>query len=151
MFTFALPLEHEVVNLRAVVQGRGITIDRPALAKGGPDPKAAAVGKQKAYMDGKDYTAIVYDRAKLKAGNRVPGPAIVMEMDSTTVILPRHHGIVDKAGNILIYPDGYKEKGAVTPATRSKPKASPKAAAKTKGTPKSKPALKAKARSKGRK
>jgi len=93
----------------------------------------------------------VYDRAKLKAGNRVPGPAIVMEMDSTTVILPRHHGIVDKAGNILIYPDGYKEKGAVGAATRPKPKASPKAAAKTKATPKSKPALKAKARSKGRK
>ena len=66
------------------------------------------MGKQKAYMDGKDVTVTVYDRAKLKAGNKVKGPAIVMEMDSTTVILPRHHGIVDKVGCILIYPDGYK-------------------------------------------
>ena len=145
LFTFALPLEHELVNLRAIVQGAGITIDRPLLAKGGADPKAAAVGKQKTYMDGKDCTAVVYDRARLRAGNRIAGPAIVMEMDSTTVILPRHHGTVDKAGNILIYPDGYKAKSA------AKPKARAKAATKTKVTPKSEPAPKTKARSKGRK
>ena len=119
LFTFVLPLEHELVNLRAFVQGRGITIERPMLAKGGPDPKPAAVGRQKTYMDGRDYTAVVYDRARLKAGNRIVGPAIVMEMDSTTVILPRHHGLVDKYGNILIYPDGYKAKPAAKPARRS--------------------------------
>jgi N-methylhydantoinase A len=108
LFTFALPLEHEFVALRAVVQGKGIRIKRQAIAKGGPSPAAAAVGKQKSYMDGKDCTATVYDRARLKAGNRIPGPAIVMEMDSTTVILPKHHGRVDPHGNILIYPDGWK-------------------------------------------
>ena len=108
LFTFALPLEHEFVALRAVVQGKGIRIKRQAIAKGGTSPAAAAVGKQKSYMDGKDCTATVYDRAGLKAGNRIPGPAIVMEMDSTTVILPKHHGRVDAHGNILIYPDGWK-------------------------------------------
>ena len=108
LFTFALPLEHELVTLRAAVQGEGIKITRQIVAKGGPDPKAAAIGKQKAYMEGKDVTATVYDRARLKSGNKVAGPAIVVEMDSTTVILPRHTGTVDKFGNILIYPDGYK-------------------------------------------
>jgi N-methylhydantoinase A len=105
LFTFALPLEHELVTLRSSVQGKGISIKRQMAAKGGSDPKAAAVAKQKSYMDGKDVTATVYDRAKLKAGNKVKGPAIVMEMDSTTVILPKHTGTVDKYGNILIYPD----------------------------------------------
>jgi N-methylhydantoinase A len=108
LFTFALPLEHELVTLRASVQGQGIKIKRKPLAAGGSDPKAAVVGKQKAFMDGKDVTAIVYDRAKLKAGNKVRGPAIVMEMDSTTVILPKHTGHVDKSSCILIYPDNYK-------------------------------------------
>ena len=114
LFTFALPLEHELVTLRAAVQGQGIKIKRQTLAAGGSSPKAAAVGKQKSFMDGKDVTAIVYDRAKLKAGNKVAGPAIVMEMDSTTVILPKHTGHVDKSGCILIYPDNYKapKKGA---------------------------------------
>jgi hypothetical protein len=32
----------------------------------------------------------------------------VMEMDSTTVILPAHHGLVDDFGNILIYPEGHQ-------------------------------------------
>jgi N-methylhydantoinase A len=105
LFTFALELEHELVTLRAAVQGKGIKFKRPAIAKGGPDAKAAVVGKQRSYMDGKKVTALVYDRAKLKAGNKVKGPAIVMEMDSTSVILPQHHGKVDKHGNILIYPD----------------------------------------------
>jgi N-methylhydantoinase A len=108
LFTFELQLEHELVSLRATVQGKGIKIKRQPLPKGSADPKAAAVAKQKAYMDGKDVTAIIYDRAKLKAGNKVKGPAIVMEMDSTTVILPKHYALVDKVGCMLIFPDGYK-------------------------------------------
>ncbi|MCW5572838.1 MAG: hydantoinase/oxoprolinase family protein [Steroidobacteraceae bacterium] len=108
LFTFALQLEHELVTLRAAVRGQPITLSRPALAKGGTDPKAAAIGRQKVYMDGKDLTATVYERGKLRAGNKIKGPAIIVEMDSTSVILPKHHGIVDKVGCILIYPDGYK-------------------------------------------
>ncbi len=108
LFTFALSLEHELVTLRATVQGKSVSLKRPDLARGGTDPKAAATGKQKVYMDGKDLTATVYDRRKLRAGNRIKGPAIVVEMDSTSVILPKHHGVVDKVGCILIYPDGYK-------------------------------------------
>jgi len=112
LFTFALPLEHEFVSLRAVVQGSGIRVNTLQIPRGGPDPKAAAVGRQQAYMDGRDVTATVYDRGLLKAGNRIRGPAIVVEMDSTTVILPKHTGKVDRLGNILIYPDGHKALGA---------------------------------------
>lgn len=120
LFTFALPLEHEFVALRAVVQGKGIKLDALQVARGTPDPKAAAVGKQNAYMDGKDVKATVYDRALLKARNRVKGPAIIMEMDSTTVVLPKHTGLVDKLGNILIYPDGHKAiAGRARPAAKS--------------------------------
>jgi N-methylhydantoinase A len=120
LFTFALPLEHEFVALRAVVTGKTVNIKRQMIATGGTSPVAAAVGKQKSYMLGKDCTATVYDRAKLKAGNRIAGPAIVMEMDSTSVILPKHHGKVDVYGNILIYPDNYK---APKKAGAAKPKA----------------------------
>jgi N-methylhydantoinase A len=105
LFTFALDLEHELVTLRASVQGRGIELKRRAISTGAANPAAAVVGKQASYMDGKKVTALLYDRPRLKAGNRIKGPAIVMEMDSTTVILPKHHGKVDRLGNILIYPD----------------------------------------------
>ena len=108
LFTFALPLAHELVTLRAAVHGKGIKIKRQVLAKGGSDAKPAIIAKQKAYMQSKDVSATVYDRALLKVGNKIKGPAIVVEMDSTTVILPKHTGTVDGVGNILIYPDGYK-------------------------------------------
>lgn len=105
LFTFALDLEPELVTLRAAVQGRGIKVRRRAIAAGSASALAAVIGKQASYMDGKKVTALVYDRTRLKAGNRIKGPAIVIEMDSTTVILPKHHGKVDGLGNILIYPD----------------------------------------------
>ena len=106
LFTFALDLDHELVTLRAAVQGKRVSLSRPALADGGPDASAAVVARQPVYMDREHLTADVYDRSKLLAGNRMKGPAIVIEMDSTTVILPGHEGVVDQFGNILIYPEG---------------------------------------------
>ena len=124
LFTFALELEHEIVTLRAAVQGRGIRIRRAALAAGAADAKAAVVGKQASFMDGRNVVAPVYERSRLRAGNVIKGPAIVMEMDSTSVILPKHHGKVDRLGNILIYPDSHAA------AKRAKPRKAAARAAK---------------------
>jgi N-methylhydantoinase A len=46
--------------------------------------------------------AVIYDRAKLLAGDVISGPAIVVEMDSTTLIEADCVGTVDHVGNILI-------------------------------------------------
>ena len=40
----------------------------------------------------------------LALGFKVPGPAIVSEMDSTTVVLPGFFAEVDTVGNLLINP-----------------------------------------------
>jgi N-methylhydantoinase A len=119
LFTFALQLEHELVTLRAAVKGRGIKVKRAGVIKGTANPRVAVVGKQRSYMDGKRVTALIYDRAKLKSGNVVRGPAIIMEMDSTTVVLPKHHGSVDALGNVLIYPDGHKKPKSKSTKSRS--------------------------------
>jgi len=47
----------------------------------------------------------MYDRAGLRAGDRVKGPAVICEMDSTTLIHVGHVGEVDDIGCILIQPD----------------------------------------------
>jgi N-methylhydantoinase A len=104
MFTFALETGHELYNLRALVQGRESEARAEALPPGGGDPSAAAYLDTSIYVDGRDQPAKIYDRALLLAGNRIPGPAIVTEMDSTTLILPGHDGEVDGLGNILIRP-----------------------------------------------
>ena len=104
LFTFALPVEKEVVNLRAVVEGDAPVIAPVRLAAGDEDARAAIYAHQAVRMDGTALTAPVYNRALLLAGNRLPGPAIVTEMDSTTVILPGHCAEVDPFGNLLIRP-----------------------------------------------
>ena len=105
MFTFALDVEHEIVNLRAVVQGKATTVKARRAPKGGDDPPTEAkLGTTKIYVENKDRNAAIYDRSALKAGNKVAGPAIITEMDSTTLILPKHYGEVDRVGNILIRP-----------------------------------------------
>lgn len=104
LFTFALPLEKELVNLRAVAQGKPTNVRAQKVEKGSESPTAAAAAKLKLYVDGKDQDAVLYDRSKLRSGNAILGPAIVLEMDSTTLILPGHVGKVDDWGNILITP-----------------------------------------------
>ena len=55
-----------------------------------------------------------YERAALKAGNRLVGPAIVTQYDSTTVIPPGLAAHVDRFGNIVI---AIAEQSGAEPAT----------------------------------
>ena len=52
-----------------------------------------------------------YDRAALKAGNRLEGPAIVNQYDTTTVIPPGLSAHVDRFGNIVIAMSARPEPG----------------------------------------
>jgi len=106
LFTFSLDEEKELVNLRAVVKDQALTLKAPSVGRGGPKPSKASIIAEGSpvFMDGKNQKANIYDRSKLKHGNVVKGPAIIKEMDSTTLILSKHEGKVDKFGNILITP-----------------------------------------------
>jgi N-methylhydantoinase A len=106
LFTFALDADHEIVNLRAVVLSAEANVEAEHIDEGDADPSSAQRGTATIYVDGADATATLFERAALLAGNRIAGPAIVTEMDSTTLILPGHTGEVDRFGNILIRPDG---------------------------------------------
>ncbi|NMN05396.1 MULTISPECIES: hydantoinase/oxoprolinase family protein [unclassified Novosphingobium] len=102
LFTFNMDTPHEIVNLRAVALGRALDLPAAELEQGNGDPSAAKVRDHVLWMDGAEHAAVIYDRARLKAGDVIPGPAIVCEMDSTTLIETGCVGTVDKVGNILI-------------------------------------------------
>ena len=105
LFTFALESDKEIVNLRAVAQGKETTLTARRVPDGTAKPTAKSrIATTKVYLDGKDRNAQLYDRRYLRAGNVINGPAVLLEMDSTTVILPDHQGKVDKFGNVLITP-----------------------------------------------
>jgi N-methylhydantoinase A len=104
LFTFNMDSEHELVNLRAVALGEALELPALELPKGDGNPAAARLRDHELWMDGGPQAAVIYDRALLKAGDVITGPAIVTEMDSTTLIETRHIGTVDSFGNILIMP-----------------------------------------------
>ena len=47
-------------------------------------------------------TCPLYDRDRLRPGNRLAGPAVIEQMDTTTVVLPRMTALVDAYLNILL-------------------------------------------------
>jgi N-methylhydantoinase A len=96
----------ELVNFRLTAVGQ---ISKPRLreictARG--DVRQAAKGTRPVYFGtlGDFVTTIVYDRAKLAAGHSLCGPAIVEEIDSTTLVPPDFKAEVDRWGNLLISP-----------------------------------------------
>ncbi|MEO8898686.1 MAG: hydantoinase/oxoprolinase family protein [Candidatus Dormibacter sp.] len=104
LFTFALDQEHEIVNLRATVQGAAARVQAEEVREGTADPAEARLGTTAIWVDGEQREAVLYDRVRLRSGNRVVGPAILTEMDSTTLVLPEHVGEVDRHGNVHIRP-----------------------------------------------
>jgi N-methylhydantoinase A len=106
LFGFALDDEQEIMGVRVIGTSTERPITPPLLDAGGPDAGHALLGTQRAYLDRTWVETGLYDRSALKAGNVVAGPAIVMEMDSTTLVLPGCSATVDPYGNLIIRPNG---------------------------------------------
>jgi N-methylhydantoinase A len=104
LFSFLLGNEHEIVNVRASGAGPRPNVAATTLPAGGADPSAALRSRTEIWVDRARIGAGVYDRDRLQAGNVVVGPAIVVEMDSTTLVLPDHAATVHPSGCLLIRP-----------------------------------------------
>ena len=101
----------QIVNIR--IQGRGRTVPLQATTfatADNPDADVAKTGSRIAnYLKDGELVALqtpCYDRTKLQPGHHLNGPAIVDQMDSTTVIPPGFGGEVDASGNIVLKPNG---------------------------------------------
>ena len=104
LFSFKLGDAHEILMIRAVVKARSTEIAAGTVGSADADLEDCLLHQSQFYYDGQSHDAPIYDRVKLCEGIVVPGPAIVIEMDSTTVILPGHEAKVDSIGNLLINP-----------------------------------------------
>jgi N-methylhydantoinase A len=104
LFTFKLGDGHEILMIRAVVKARARAIAELTMGQAGTTLEDCRLHDTRFYYEGEHHDAIIYDRNKLHEGLVVPGPAIVSEMDSTTVVLPGHRARVDAVGNLLIDP-----------------------------------------------
>ena len=92
----------EIVNYRARCTGR-LPKMTFAAAPSADDP-ARPESRRSALFPGSDapVEAPVYRRADLAPGFRIPGPAIVEEYTSTTVVYPSFELSVDAHGNLRL-------------------------------------------------
>ncbi len=67
------------------------------------ESQAIAVDSQRdVFFDGEYVSTPIYDRTKLAPGGVIEGPAIVEQLDSTTVVWPRQTARVDGFRNLVI-------------------------------------------------
>lgn len=104
LFTFKLGDGHEILMIRAVVKAQAKAIAERTIGEAGTTLADCKLHDTRFYYEGEHHGAVIYDRNKLHEGLVVPGPAIVSEMDSTTVVLPGYSARVDSVGNLLIEP-----------------------------------------------
>ncbi len=104
-YGFAAPEEPvEFVNLRVTAVGGIVKPVLRRLDRSDGNAGEALTGRRKVYFEEMDGRADcpIYDRYALSAGVEVPGPAIIEERDSTTVVHPGYAARVDDYGNLLI-------------------------------------------------
>jgi N-methylhydantoinase A len=94
----------QVVSLRTAVIGRRRPVPLEGLlgvataGAGLPAP----VGRRRAWFDGTWHDTPVYRREQLGVGVALTGPAIVEQLDTTTVVEPGDRVRVDALGNLEI-------------------------------------------------
>jgi N-methylhydantoinase A len=92
-----------LMALRTAVVGRRPHLDLSLLvADAGQRLEDAEAGARRASFDGSWHETPVYVRQRLPLGARLDGPAIVEQMDTTTVVEPGDTLAVDDAGNLIV-------------------------------------------------
>ena len=92
----------EVVAYRLVARGNPAPADAPvAPAAGGAEPKPR--DSQPVYFGADAPVATpVFERADFRSGLALAGPAVIEQLDATTLIYPGDRATVDRAGNLMI-------------------------------------------------
>ncbi|MGH9678857.1 MAG: hydantoinase/oxoprolinase family protein, partial [Candidatus Acidiferrales bacterium] len=92
----------EVVNVRARFTGSASQFSLPIITRGNRECRRAIASSTRAWFAGRMAATPVYRRKKLLAGNSIPGPAVVSEYSSTTLIPPGWAARVDLYGNLVL-------------------------------------------------
>jgi N-methylhydantoinase A len=95
----------QVVNVRLTALGEPEPLDLPLVTRAAcRDPAEAHTAERDVYFAeaGGFARTPIYRRERLRGGHRIAGPAVIEQMDSTTVILPGQHAMVDDHANVVI-------------------------------------------------
>jgi N-methylhydantoinase A len=94
----------EIVTLRLEANGVVRKAELAAHSEAGPDASGAIMHRRDIWLaETKNFVSTpIYDRAKLRPGNRFNGPAVVEQMDATTLVPPGMTAHVDRWLNLIL-------------------------------------------------
>lgn len=94
----------QVVTCRLAAVGKTAKVSLPALEAAGDDASAAIVGERQVWFPetGAWSDCPIYARDGLRPGHAFTGPAIVEQMDATTLVLPGMRARVDSQANLIL-------------------------------------------------
>ncbi|HYM69021.1 MAG TPA: hydantoinase/oxoprolinase family protein [bacterium] len=92
----------EMVALKVTGRGRVAPVRLTGASSGEARVEDARTGARPVRFDGRFLTTTCYDRGRLARGARIPGPAIVEQLDCTSVILPGQTARVDASLNLVV-------------------------------------------------
>jgi N-methylhydantoinase A len=94
----------QLVNVRVAAVGRTERARPRALERGGASPAPALKdSRQVHFQEVGDFVACpVFERERLRAGNRLRGPAVIEQADSTTLVPPSFQAEVDGHGRLVM-------------------------------------------------
>lgn len=92
----------EIVAARVKAIGRARRIERAPEAPGDEDASQAIVGERGVWFGEGFIQTKLYARERLRAGHRFRGPAIIFQLDATTVVPPAWEAHVDGWGHLII-------------------------------------------------
>ncbi len=102
LYKFKMNTDIEIVNIRVVALGITKKIQSIQNKLHDENPENAIIEKKPVYFDGQFIDTVFYHRDKLLPGNKIIGPAIIVQYDTTTVILPNNEAKIDEFNNIII-------------------------------------------------
>ena len=94
----------QIVTLRVEATGTVAKAELKSHPQAGADASAAIVDRRAVWWpESTDFIATpIYDRERLQPGNRFAGPAIVEQMDATTLVPPGWTTSVDGWMNLIL-------------------------------------------------
>ena len=95
----------QLVNLRLTATGllpRPQFVRREISPQAGRNPARALKAQRPVYFAGEFRQTPIYSRPALVAGDVVEGPAVIEQVDSTTVLALRQRATLDGYGNLII-------------------------------------------------
>jgi N-methylhydantoinase A len=94
-----------VLNLRTAVTGKRRKFDLALLSpKDGKKVADCRIGARKVWHAGTEHNAPIYDRMSLAVGEKITGPALFEQTDTTIWLEPGMEAKVDGYGNLVIQP-----------------------------------------------